>query len=171
MRRPLVLAATAAFAIAAPSPLSGQAWDDVGVLRPPRAASIAALPAQDNRPTIPGSIFIGTFAWYPGALGGALLFGVYQEHFEPGVPIAVAVAGGMTTGLAIGAATRTSPGCPRAIRMRDALLGAEIGSLAAGAALGLFQNGRVSSGGAALVVLPLASATGGTLLARRCHER
>ena len=171
MRRLLLLAATAAFAIAAPSALGGQAWDDVGVLRRPRMPSTTAPPAQDNRPTIPGSIFIGTFAWFPGALGGALLFGVYQEHYEPGIPIAIAVAGGLTTGLAIGAATRTSPGCPRPTRMRDALLGAEIGSLAAGAALGLFQNGRVNTGGMALIVMPLASATGGTLLARRCRER
>ncbi len=176
MPRLIAGAALVAFAML-PALVSAQDSSTVAVdsatTRPPADTAVAKI---DTRPTIPGSIFIGSLVWYPGALGGALVSSAGSFYCEdcsrsstrPAMYGALA-GGGLVTGLVVGAIARTSPRCNRSQLLRTAILGAELGSFVTAGATGLLSDRPLHDVPSfAPFALPLVSAAVATILTRRC---
>jgi len=156
------------------------AQDTTRVASDPAAGQTAgdtAAAKADNRPTIPGSIFVGSLVWYPGALGGALLAGgaVFCDNCSSSrtqrTEYGALAGAGLVTGLTVAAIARASPRCSRSELLRAAVLGAELGSFATAGATGLLNNRPIHQVSPyAALALPVVSATFATLLTRRCHQ-
>lgn len=176
-------------AASSPAVLSAQARRGAGVLeRPPLdlAGSTAATAATarrdttlatvDERPTIAGSIFVGSLTWYPGALLGWLVTadngcfdGPCSSSSKNAMRIGTYGGGGLLTGLTVGAIARTSPSCSRARTLRAGILGAEIGSFGTAAVTGLLRDRPLHEVTPyAALALPVVSAATATILTRRC---
>ena len=173
-------------AAASPGVLRAQHLLGAGVLQRSRldlAGSTAAIPwpdttlsIVDERPTVAGSIFVGSLTWYPGALLGWLVTadngcfdGPCSSSSKNAMRIGAYGGGGLLTGLTVGAIARTSPSCSRSRALRAAILGAEIGSFGTAAVTGLLGDRPLHEVTPyAALALPVVSAATATLLTRRC---